>query len=125
MKKNKFLPPKDGITFTRRWNSFIEILKNKNSFNPDIHLPLLETLCTLYQDQKGLEDSLELQGMSYSTGTNRNGTQHRIRPEVQQLNITRNLINKYSLLLDLAMVTQKSRKPNSTGEAAPEAKDWE
>lgn len=125
MKKNKFLPPKDGIVFTKTWNSFIEQLKNKKSFAPEVHLPLLETLCTLYQEKRSLEEILEITGHTYSSGEGRNGIQHRIRPEVSQLNIIRTQIHKYSVLLDLGVSISKSRKNGELGESSPEGKDWD
>lgn len=126
MKKIKnFDPPKDGIIFTKMWNSLLDQLKVKKSFNPNIHLSVLETLCTLYQDQRDLESVIEIAGMTYSPGKGRNGAQLRMRPEVQQLNITRNLIHKYTAMLDLGLSTEKFKRYTDNGNANGEAKDWD
>jgi hypothetical protein len=124
-KEKRFEPPKDGIVFTKMWNSLLSQLRVKKSFNPDIHLSVLETLCTLYQDQRNLESVLELTGMTYSPGKGRNGEQLRMRPEVQQLNITRNLIHKYTAMLDLGINTDKFKRHSDNGDVNGEAKDWD
>ncbi|RTL04084.1 hypothetical protein EKK58_11285 [Candidatus Dependentiae bacterium] len=96
-------PWEDGIIYTKMWNRFLPYLKAKKEFSTEVHLPLLDMLCSLYQEKTELEQILKVTGLVFQTGEGRNGNQVRLRPEATQLNVVRKDIKHYTALLDLSL----------------------
>lgn len=96
-------PWDDGVIYTKMWNRFLPYLKSKKDFSPEVHFPLLDILCGLYEEKHGLEQILKTTGLVFHTGEGRNGNQVRIRPEATQLNTVRKDIKHYTALLDLSL----------------------
>lgn len=96
-------PPKTNKIFVAKWNSLLPDVMARDNFKPG-HLFQLEILCDLYVEYQDLLDSLELTGPTFVTTDGRNGTQVKMRPEVNQLNRVRAEIRNYSKHLGLLLV---------------------
>lgn len=95
----RHLPPKEGVTFTRMWNVFIDDVTQRNDFHKG-HLQFLEVLCDLYEEYAQIMDVLEMCGSTYES-EGRNGFQVKPRPEVAQKNKIVDQIAAMTRLLNL------------------------
>ncbi len=120
----QFNPPRDGIVFVKMWNIILPELRARANFNPAYHLRLLEILCNLFQEEETLTDILDICGFTYPT-SGRNGDLVKQRPEVAQLNRSRQQIKQYSQLLNFGI--SKNKNHASAGDTGPDAKtsEWD
>lgn len=113
--KTRYRPPSTNITFVAHWENFIENVVARKNFNQG-HLAHLEILCKLYVELEKLEGIVERKGYTYRVES-RQGAQIKTRPEVVQLNHTRQDILRYSKMLGLMLVKDQQMKKDD------EAKD--
>jgi hypothetical protein len=102
MRKLNYPPPKSGPKFVEKWNLFLHQIVTRDNFHEG-HLSQLEILCSLYEDQKKLEDILDMTGFTYES-TSSQGCMTKAYPEVGQLNVIRGQIALYTRMLGLMLV---------------------
>lgn len=110
-----FESPKLNEKFTEYWNLFIEDVKNRENLKPG-HLKQLSLLCDMYVEHDFLSGLILELGYSYES-EGRNGSQIKLRPEVQQLNRIRSEIRAYSVMLGLTLVKDTVRTINDKGDS--------
>lgn len=106
-RRKKFPSPKPwNKTFSKYWNDYIVDISKRENFKRG-HLSQLEILCDLHQEYEEISKLVSKIGYSYKS-IGRNGTQFKVRPEVQQLNRLRADIRNYSKTLGLLLSRDKT-----------------
>ncbi len=112
-KNQKFPPPQNGPVFVKMWNSLINVVINHARFNEVFHLSNLETLCSLYQEEKDLMKFLKENGPTYAVTNARGQEVIRLRPEKANISTVRAQIRSYCKALGLDLDRKKSSRPET------------
>lgn len=121
--RHKYKSPKSHRkTFTRYWNDYIEDITRRENFKLG-HLRQLEILCDLHEEYEKITTLVGKLGYSYKSN-GRQGIQHKIRPEVQQLNRLRSDIRNYSRTLGLLLMKDKNLTTDE-GDGGDEQEKWD
>jgi hypothetical protein len=97
-----YTPPRDSEAFLSYWNTFLPDVKERDNLKQS-HLLQLRILCDLCVEYDELHECIELIGRSYES-VGRNGTQVKIRPEVQRLAQVVTQIRDYCTSLGIKLV---------------------
>lgn len=110
-----FDSPKLNVKFTEYWDLLVPDIKNRDNVKPS-HLKQLSLLCDMLVEYDILSQLVSEMGYSYES-EGRNGSQIKLRPEVQQLNRTRSEIRAYSVMLGLTLVKDTTITKKDMGDS--------
>lgn len=99
-------PPNNKPNFVRYWNMYLADINNRENLKPS-HLQQIKILCDLSVEYDTLLTLIDFHGRTYES-EGRNGTQIKLRPEVQQLNRVLSEIRAYSSLLGIKLLKDTS-----------------
>jgi phage terminase small subunit len=112
---DRYPPPKRGNEiFTNRWREYVDDIVMRKNFKKG-HLSQLAILCDLHVEYATLSKIIKEKGYTF-TSHGRNGSQERIRPEVNQRNKVVADIKNYNKMLGLLLVKDTNLGTQETEE---------
>lgn len=108
MKELNTTPPKKNENFVHYWETFLPDIEDRENLK-NSHLMQLRVLCDMCVELDELQELIDMEGRTYESH-GRNGTQIKMRPEVQEKNKLITEIRNYSKILGLVLVKDTKMK---------------